>query len=71
MIWDLGSSDTRQKVRISKMYSLKVSYWFVNLKLFHLEWRNFDQNDMIFLDTGVKKFVFDIRDSSFFNLAHA
>jgi hypothetical protein len=27
-----------------------VSYWFINLKLFYPELRNFDQNDMRFLD---------------------
>ncbi len=34
-----------------------VSYWFVNLKLFHLEQINFGQNNMRFLDTG-EKFIF-------------
>ncbi len=35
-----------------------VSYWFVNLKLFHPERRNFDQNDMRFLDTT--DFIFPV-----------
>jgi hypothetical protein len=43
-----------------------VSYWFVNIELFHPEWRNFDQNDTRFLNTA-EKFIFLIlrfRDSS-------
>ncbi len=31
-----------------------VSYWFINLELFHPEQRNFDQNVMRFLNTGEK-----------------
>jgi hypothetical protein len=31
-----------------------LSYQFINLKLFHPERRNFDQNDLRFLDTGEK-----------------
>ncbi len=34
-----------------------LSYWFVNIKLFHPEWRNFDRIDTRFLDTR-EKFIF-------------
>ncbi len=36
-----------------------VLYLFINLKLFHPEQRNFDQNDTRFLDTGEKN-IFQI-----------
>jgi hypothetical protein len=36
-----------------------ISYQFVNLKLFYPECRNFDQNDMRFLDAK-EKFIFPI-----------
>ncbi len=44
-----------------------ISYWFVNLKLFHPEWRNFDQNDKRFLNS-VEKVLFS-RFETLFNLA--
>ncbi len=42
-----------------------ISYQFLNLELFHPEWRNFDQNITRFLSTREKKIggVFEIRDS--------
>jgi len=53
-----------------------VLYQFINLKLFHPEWRNSDRTDLIFLDTGISKMIFDTEISRFeityfFNLAHA
>ncbi len=51
------------------------SYRFVNLELFHPEQRNFDQNDMRFLNYS-RSFFFNIKILRFeivpfFNLAHA
>jgi len=47
-------------------------YWFVNLELFHPEQRNFDQNDMRFLDYWRNYFFqyqdFEIRDCAFFSI---
>jgi hypothetical protein len=52
-----------------------VSYWFVNLELFHPEQRNFDQNDNFSIPEK-KNYVFDIeilrfKVVTFFNLTHA
>jgi hypothetical protein len=57
-------------MRHHKNISIKkclISYWFVNLKLFHPEWRNFDQNDKRFLNS-VEKVLFS-RFETLFNLA--
>ncbi len=50
-----------------------ISYQIINLKLFHPEQGNFDQNYMRFLDTGeIFLFsIFEIWDHSFFNIANA
>ncbi len=53
-----------------------VSYQFINLRLFHPEWRNFDQTDKRFLDTGISQTIFDagilrFEIAYFFNLSHA
>ncbi len=50
-----------------------VSYRFVNIKLLHPEWRNFDRNDTRCLDTK-EKFIFLILRFEFvpfFNLTNA
>jgi hypothetical protein len=36
-----------------------ILYWFVNLELFHPEWRNFDLINSRFLNTGISQMVFD------------
>ncbi len=48
-----------------------VSYQFITLKLFHPEQRNFDQNNMRFLDTREKilLLIFEIQDCSFFSIS--
>ncbi len=53
-----------------------VLYWFVNLELFHPEWRNFDQTNTRFLDTSISWMIFNteilrFEITYFFNLAHA
>ncbi len=46
-----------------------VSYWFINLELFHPEWRNFEQNDMRFLNTGEDFFILRFWDNAFFSIS--
>jgi hypothetical protein len=43
----------------SPLKKFLVLYWFVNLKVFHPECRNFDQTDTIFLNTE-ETFLFSI-----------
>ena len=48
-----------------------VSYWLINLELFHPEQRNFDQKDTIFLDTREKILFLRFEIIVFFNLTQA
>jgi len=53
-----------------------LSYRFVNLILFHPEWRNFDWTDTRFPDTSISQTIFDteiliFEITYFFNLVHA
>jgi hypothetical protein len=36
-----------------------VLYLFVNLKVFHPKWRNFDLSEMRILDTSISQMIFD------------
>ncbi len=48
-------------LEIRSLEKCLVSYQFVNLKLFHPEWRNFDCTDMRFLDTGISQTILILR----------
>jgi hypothetical protein len=71
-----GFNDIKMRHCKNRSLEKRISYQFINLELFHPEWRKFDQTDTRFLDTDISQTSFDTKISRFeityfLNLAHA